>query len=158
MQVDSKYFYPNIRNVIQFPKKEIGINDTWAGKVYIIQNLKNYGITKPQSVECMARYTYLKNTMIDNKKYAIISVFYIINQNNKTPIGKKYKSYWLSGNGSFISRWMGIYSGYYFYSFNDKSIDHFRGQYNYIFFHENGIIQEIRGYDDGIIKRTRTQS
>ena len=153
--VDSSYFYPNLKNIPEFPDKGVRMGEGWEGNAIVSEDLRKYGISKPVSIAVKTYYRYLKNETIMNKECGVISVIFVINQNHKIPIGKQFRRLWLTKNGSFITRWMGIYRGKYYYSFIDKDIIRFDSNYNHLLFYEKGNMQEVKGSDTSIVERIR---
>ncbi|MDH4128820.1 MAG: hypothetical protein OEV44_08715 [Spirochaetota bacterium] len=155
MKMESKYFFPSLKDIPTFPGRGVEIGQGWEGNAVISQDLRKYGLAKPVIITVKTHYRYLKNEIINKKECAVISVYFIVNQNNKIPIGRQFNKYWITRNGSFITRWMGIYKTKYYYSFEDKELIKFDADYNHLFFYENGNIHEVKGNDKSLVERKR---
>ncbi|MDH5682289.1 MAG: hypothetical protein OEZ36_11915, partial [Spirochaetota bacterium] len=129
----------------------------WDRKVFITKDLRQHQISRPLVIPAMARFK-LKHIMgPPGKEEAVIAMDFLVNLNNKIPIGRNYRLYWQSKKGLFLARWMGTFQGEYYYSLAEKRITGFIMEYNQLYFYENGVIQEIIGEDEGLFKRVRSK-
>ncbi len=155
LKVEPQFFYPALRSVPQFPEYKVGPGDSWESHSHISQDHRKFGIPNPHLIEITPRYLYLKNVTYKGKECALISIRFLVNQNNLVRIGKRYRRLWVSKKGHYVARWMGTFAGRYYYSLKDHYVIHFKAHYNHLFFYENGIVQEIIGDDLGNVERQR---
>ncbi len=155
LKVEPQFFYPALRSVPQFPEYKVGPGNSWESHSHISQDQREFGIPNPHLIEITPRYLYLKNVTYKGKECALISIRFLVNQNNLVRIGKKYRRLWVSRKGLYIARRMGTFTGQYYYSLKDHYIIHFKVHYNHLLFYENGIVQEIIGDDLGDVERKR---
>ncbi|GMT49448.1 MAG: hypothetical protein IEMM0008_0987 [bacterium] len=155
LHIEPQFFYPVLRSVPQFPEHAVGVGDSWESHSHISQDHRKFGIPNPRLIEITPRYLYLKNVTYKGIKCALISVRFLINQNNLVRIGRRYRRLWVSKKGLYIARWMGTFTGRYYYSLKDHYIIHFEVHYNHLLFYENGVVQEIIGDDLGNVERKR---
>ncbi len=152
IELDKQYYYPVVRGIPTFPKKDIKIGDSWINNAKEVQDLKKLNISKPYSIPLTVRYKYLRDDQFRGKDCAVFSVLYTINQNNKLIIAKT--------RSLFPTRVAGYFNGIYYWDKKNGIPIYYEGKYYFIYILANGQVREFRGVDYGdIIKKpSKTKS
>ncbi len=141
--IGKQFFYPVVRNLPLFPKKDVKIGETWEGTGQEAQDFRKIGIRDPFVVPFKVRYQYLKDEEKNGKKYAIIKVFYYINFKFSNA---KIRSY---PGRNFPVRVMGFFNGNVKWDKKLNEMTNYEGNYNFIYIMNNGVIREWKGKDNG---------
>lgn len=79
VKVDPTYLQPNVRDVPQFPDRNIQVGETWSLPGEEIHNLQpNFHLAQPLRFPITVSYTYLGNKTIDGQQYEHLAIDYPI--------------------------------------------------------------------------------
>ena len=147
MIVGDRYYYPIVRNIPLFLKKDIKIGESWEANGVESQDFRKRGILKPFKYKVRVFYRYLKDSVKNGRNCAVIDFFYYVNQRTENRI---------SGNTPtplIPARFFGYVKGRYYWDKKRGYPFAYENNYDFVFINKNGSTHEFKGYDSGTVNK-----
>lgn len=161
--IAKKYFYPVVRDLPVFPKKDIKIGESWVGQGYESQDFTKIGIKDPFISPFKVRYRYLKDEKYKGKDCAVIEVFYYMDKTFPTPkfqpgmYQRRYRYGYRQQirKPSYPRKAMGFFEGKIYWDKKAGDMIHYEGDYKFIYVFSDGLVREWLGHDNGDVTLIR---
>lgn len=105
MNIDKKYFVPQVRDVPVFPGRNLKVGETWISEAHEVHDFSaNFGIPEPYHIPFFADYQYLGERKWKNKTYPAFSVKYQVESQPRAVTGRVWPTR-IAGNFNQIVYW-----------------------------------------------------
>lgn len=140
--IDKKYFMPVIRDVPLFPAGNLKPGDTWTMDASEAHDLRRgYRIATPLIFPIKVNFTYVKNKIINGKKFAVIRAHYVV-------FHTVHQRYFVPG-ALRLTKITGTSDKTFLWDFEAGNMDSFKETFDFIFhLSQRGFI-EYKGVASG---------
>lgn len=143
IEIGDTFFYPVVRDLPVFPKKDMQIGETWVGTGMESQDFRKMGIAKPFITPFQVNYQYLKDAQHNGKNCAVVSIFYYMDNRFQLGLNPNTRQH------RYPVRVMGFFKGHFYWDKEKNEMSAYDGDYSFIYIMSNGEIREWDGKDQG---------